>query len=64
MSIWACYDSTRGQQQSGTSKPRRKGGEAQVLEVISLLVAVAIAVNWLKDLKKAVEAARDSEDGQ
>lgn len=35
-----------------------------MLEVISLLVAVAIAVNWLKDLKKAVEAARDSEDGQ
>jgi hypothetical protein len=33
-------------------------------EWVWLAIAIAIAVKWLKDIKRAVEAARNNRDGK
>jgi hypothetical protein len=40
------------------------GGEPMLQILVCVAIATAIAVKWYKDIKKAIEAADDSQDGK
>jgi hypothetical protein len=55
--------SNRGEPSAGGNS-RRKEVRPMLQILVCVAIAAAIAVKWYKDIKKAVEAAKDSRDGK